>query len=165
MESEWLARKKEVPDFDKNAIAVKCIEYYGYGETYEESQIKPKLIAEILAEISHGINVYLYLDPNQECDWMEVLSDGKWLSLGCCFYRNGKDEYYVTYNPDYAGIAEQVETADYSDQSVWTALKSGGQSPVSKLEAITDLEVGVKAVEYFIRTGELYPAVDWLHQL
>ena len=85
MESEWLARKKEGPDFDKNAIAVKCIEYYGYGETYEESQIKPKLIAEILAEISHGINVYLYLDPNQECDWMEVLSDGKWLSLGCCF--------------------------------------------------------------------------------
>ena len=71
----------------------------------------------------------------------------------------------MTYNPDYAGIAEQVETADYSDQSVWTALKSGGQSPVSKLEAITDLEVGVKAVEYFIRTGELYPAVDWLHQL
>ena len=96
---------------------------------------------------------------------MEVLSDGKWLSLGCCFYRNGKDEYYVTYNPDYAQIAEQIEKADYSDQSVWTALKSGGQSPVSKLEAVTDLEVGVKAVEYFIRTGELYPAIDWLHQL
>ena len=65
MESEMIARKTEVPDFDKNAIAVKCIEYYGYGETYEESQITPKLIAEILAEISHGLNVYLYLDPDQ----------------------------------------------------------------------------------------------------
>lgn len=26
-------------------------------------------------------------------------------------------------------------------------------------------EVGVKAVEYFIRTGKLYPGIDWAEQL
>jgi len=33
------------------------------------------------------------------------------------------------------------------------------------MEAITDMETGVKAVEYFIRTGELYPGMDWAHLL
>lgn len=28
-----------------------------------------------------------------------------------------------------------------------------------------DIEEGVKAVEYFIRTGKLYPGIDWAHQL
>jgi len=26
------------------------------------------------------------------------------------------------------------------------------------------MEAGVKAVEYFIRTGELYPGIDWVHE-
>lgn len=164
MNTEIISRQKVTPNFDINAVAVKCIEYDGYGDTYEEAQITPKLIEKILEEILHGICVYLFLDPYKECDWMEVLSDGKWLSLGCSFYQNGKNEYYVTYNPNYAGTVAQIEKADYSDQSVWTVLESGGQSPVPKLEAITDMEIGVKAVEYFIRTGELYPGIDWLHQ-
>ena len=31
-------------------------------------------------------------------------------------------------------------------------------------QAITDLESGVKAVEYFIRTGEFYPGIAWMHE-
>ena len=34
---------------------------------------------------------------------------------------------------------------------------------VKEIEKTTNHDV--KAVEYFIRTGELYPAIDWLHQL
>lgn len=164
MGTEIISKEKVVSNFDKNAVAVQCIEYYGNGDAYDEAQITPRLIEEILSEISTGISVYLFLDPDKECDWMEVLSDGTWLSLGCYFYRNGKNQYYVTYNPDFADITTQIEKADYSDQSVWTKLESGGQSPVSKLEAITNMEIGVKAVEYFIRTGELYPGIDWMHQ-
>ena len=29
---------------------------------------------------------------------------------------------------------------------------------------LADIELGVKAVEYFIRTGEFYPGIDWLHE-
>ena len=35
---------------------------------------------------------------------------------------------------------------------------------IPKIHAITDIELGVKAVEYFIRTGEFYPGIDWLHE-
>jgi len=45
-----------------------------------------------------------------------------------------------------------------------THLLSSGQSPIEKYLAIRDIEIGVKAVEYFIRTGELYPGIDWAHQ-
>ena len=162
MDIEIIPKQEYIPPFDSQEIKVKHIKYYPYGGTYNESQITQELIMRILAEIPGGTSIYLFLDPYGECDSMEVLSDGEWLSLGCSFLRKG--EYY-SYNSAYAGAAEQIEKFDYSDKSVWTALESGGQSPISKMEAITDMEAGVKAVEYFIRTGELYPGIDWAHLL
>lgn len=164
MDIEIISKQEAIPTFDTNAVAVKYIVYPG-EDTYEESQITPKLIAEILTEIPHGIEVLLYLDADGECDFMEVLSDGEWLSIACSFDRNGESYEYTTYNVAYADTTKQIEKFDYSDSSVWTALESGGQSPVSKMEAITDMDAGVKAVEYFIRTGKLYPGVDWAHLL
>lgn len=165
MDIEIISKQDAIPAFETNTVAVKHIEYYPYGGTYDESQITPELIAKILTEISHGINIYLFLDPDGECDFMEVLSDGEWLSLGCSFDRDGEWQNYYTHNANYADTAEQIRENNYSDKRIWTALKSGGQSPVPKIEAITDMETGIKAVEYFIRTGELYPGIDWAHQL
>lgn len=85
--------------------------------------------------------------------------------LGCSFDRDGEFENYYTYNAAYADTAEQIEQFQYSDKTVWTPLESGGQSPVPKMEAITDMEAGRKAVEYFIHTGKLYPGIDWARQL
>ena len=42
---------------------------------------------------------------------------------------------------------------------------SDGQSPIEKYLALTDIEAGVKAAEYFIRTGQLYPGIDWTEQV
>lgn len=165
MGMEVLAKQDKIPSWDTNAIAVKHIEYYPYGDTYEEDQITPEIIAKILEEIPQGINLYLFLDPYGECDFMEVLSDGEWLSLGCSFDRDGEFENYYTYNAAYADTAEQIEQFQYSDKTVWTPLESGGQSPVPKMEAIKDIEAGRKAVEYFIHTGKLYPGIDWARQL
>ncbi len=166
MDIEIISKQETIPAFDTNAVAVKLIEYYpSRNGSYDESQITPELIDEILAKIPHGINIYLFLDPDGECDFMEVLSDGEWLSLGCNFDRDGKWDGYYTYNAAYADTAELVKKFEYSDKSVWTILESGGQSPVPKIQAITDVDSGIKAVEYFIRTGELYPGIDWAHQL
>lgn len=68
-----------IPSFDSNAVAVKHIEYYPYGGTYNEDKITPQLIQKILKEIPKGIGIYLFLDPDGECDWLEVVSDGEWL--------------------------------------------------------------------------------------
>ena len=81
----------------------------------------------------------------------KVLCDGEWLALGFCG-DFGQNNYY-SYNPAYAGVTEK------------TPLRSGGQSPIEKELALQDIEAGVKAVEYFIRTGEFYPGIDWGKQL
>ena len=164
MGTEIILKQKVIPDFDKNAVAVKYIEYYLYGGTYDDTKITPDLIEKILAEIPNGISIYLCLDPDGECDFMEVLSDGEWLSIGCLFDKDGEFHNYYTYNATYANTAEEIEKFNYSDRSIWTTLESGGQSPIPKMEAITDMEIGIKAVEYFIWTGELYPGIDWMHQ-
>lgn len=72
------------------------------------------------------------------------------------------DNYFL-YNPSFADTADEILKTDF-DAALYTPLNSGGQSPIPKLNAITDIEEGVKAVEYFIRTGELYPGIDWLHE-
>lgn len=49
----------------------------------------------------------------------------------------------------------------------WLALgysPRGGQSPIEKYLALNDMEAGTDAVAYFIRTGGLYPGIDWAKQ-
>lgn len=105
---------------------------------------------ELLKKRPFTANWYLFLDPDGEGDFLEVLCDGAWLALGCS--DSGQENYY-SFNPDFSGVQEP------------TGLLSGGQSPVEKELALTDIEAGVKAVEYFIHTGQLYPGIDWAKQL
>ena len=167
MKPKIIPKQETVSPFDSKAVAVKYIEYYDpFGVAYSEDEITPKIVSKILKEVFEGINVNLFLDPDGECDWMEVLSDGEWLYLARFrLYENGEeDEYFFSYNPDYASTEERIVESDYSDKSVWTELLSGGQSLIPKMHAIMDMESGVKAVEFFIRTGELYPGIDWVQE-
>lgn len=166
MELRIIPKQKTIPSFKLSAVAVKHINYYPAGGTYNEDEITPFVISKILKEIPKGISIYLSLNPDGECDWLEVVSDGKWLSLGYCFENitdGGFDNYY-SYNPDFSDTIDRIMEADFSNESIYTPLNSGGQSPIPKLQAITDMEAGVKAVEYFIRTGERYPGIDWIHE-
>ena len=163
MEIQIIPKSGSVLVFDPQAIKLQHIAYFDapYKE-YEGDEMTEAVITEVLRKIPSGVNVYLSLVPYGEDDWLEVNSDGKWIALGFsgdC----GQDNYY-SYNSAFAGTAEQVEKADFSDKSIYTSLESGGQSPIPKIQAITDIEAGIKAVEYFIRTGEFYPGIDWMHQ-
>lgn len=163
MELHVIPRKERIPAFDKQAIALQHITYFDapYNE-YEGAEITEDVIADILKKIPAGINIYLSLIPYGEDDWLEVNSNGEWLSLGYSS-QNGQNNYY-SYNDSFADTAERIGEADFSDETVYSPLNSGGQSPIPKIQAITDIEAGRKAVEYFIRTGELYPGIDWLHE-
>ena len=149
MELEIISKQDTIPGYDSGAVRVQYMEYA--GKSYSGNQITEKLLAEFLQKIPSGTEAVLYLDPDGEDDWMEVLCDGEWLSLG--FSGDFGENNFYSYNPAFAGNSEI------------TPLKSGGQSPVEKMLALRDLEAGVKAVEYFIRTGELYPGIDWAKQL
>ena len=151
MEPKIIPKQEIIPSFDANAVAVKHIEYYPYGGTYNEDEITPALISKILKEVPKGIGIYLFLDP-----------DGEWLFLGYCFQdESGRFDNWCSYNPDYADTIEQIRDADFSNKKIYTPINSGGQTPIPKIYAITNMDAGVKAVEYFIRTGERYPGIDW----
>lgn len=171
MEIQILPKQEIIPPFDPNKIVIKHIEYYPHGRSYSEDEITPSLISKLLKQIPKGVGIFLSLNPDGECDWLEVVSDGKWLFLGYCFERietteAGKIVQYdsfFSYNSDFADTVEQIEENDFSDKNVYTPINSGGQSPIPKFQALTDITAGVKAVEYFVRTGQRYPGIDWAH--
>ena len=149
MELEIIPKQDTVPVFDPKAIQVQYMEYG--RKSYSGDEITEELISKFLKQIPSGMDAILYLDPDGEDNWMEVLCDGEWLALGFCG-DFGQNNYY-SYNPAFAGKPDM------------TKLKSGGQSPVEKMLALQDIEAGVRAVEYFIRTGELDLRIDWAKQL
>lgn len=166
MKFKIIPKQENIYSFDSNAVAVKLIEYYPYGEIYDGDKITPELIKKILKEVPQGISIYLFLDPDGECNWLEVVSDGEWLFLGYCFQDEiGRFDNWYSYNSDYADTLEQIETAEFSDKNIYTPINSEGQTPIPKVNAITDMDAGLKAVEYFIRTGERYPGIDWISLL
>lgn len=163
MEFQIIPKQDEIPPFDPQAIKIQNIAYFDPPyKSYDREEITEKIITEVLNKIPVGINIYLGLDPDPENNWLEVNCDGEWISLGFCG-DFGQDNYY-SYNPDFADTADQVQKEDFADKSIYTDLDSGGQTPIPKIQAITDIEKGVRAVEYFIRTGEFYPGIDWMHQ-
>lgn len=154
MELEIIPKQDNIPVFDPTAIKISYMEYTEYhptGNVIEGEDITEEVIAELLDSILSGTSVYLSLTPSCEDDWLEVLSDDTWLALG--YSSNGGQNNYYSYNPNFAGSEEL------------TPLLSGGQSVVEKYLALTDKRAGLKAVEYFIRTGELCHNIDWAKQL
>ncbi len=168
MEFEIIPKKSTPTTFDANHIAIKYIEdyhteYYTYNNRYQTEEITPELIAKLLQMIPKGLSCYFFLDANGECDWLEVVSDRTWISLGCCFEDDdGNFDCYYCYNADFAHTASLIDMANFSDETIYTAIESGGQSPIPKIQALQDMELGIKAVEYFIHTGKLYPKMEWL---
>ena len=152
MELQIIPKKDEIPEFDPKAIKLQHLKYFDrpYSE-YEGEEITEAVISEVLRKIPSGLNIYLSLAPYGEYDWLEVNCDGEWLALGFCSEDDSNNHY--SYNPDFAGTKEM------------SPLDSDGQTPIEQYLALKDIPTGVKAVEYFIRTGEFYPGIDWAKQL
>ena len=162
MELKIIPKSDIIPSYNPNAVAIKYIEDNSHGRQYQEEEITPDLIAGILNEVPKGIEIILCLYNDGEGYYccLEVVTDGYWLSL-CYDYE--ETETYFCYNREFADTIEQLEEVDLGDENVYTPIDYDGQSPVPKCQAITDMDAGVKAVEYFIRTGELYPGIDWAY--
>lgn len=154
MNLQIIPKQNVITDFESTAIKIQYIEYTEYhpsGNIIEGDEITEEVISELLKQILSGTSVYLSLAPYCEDNWLEVVSDSTWLALG--YSSNGGQDNYYSYNPAFEGIEEM------------TPLLSGGQSPIEKYLALTDKQAGLKAVEYFIRTGELSHNIDWAKQI
>lgn len=151
MELKIIAKQTTIPAFSPTVIQVKHINYYNYPYTsYEGDEITEIVIQKILEQIPKNINICLSLTPFGEDDWLEVISNGNWITLG---YSSNHDGNYYSYNAAFA------DTEDLSP------LESGGQSSIKKCFVLQDMIIGQKAVNYFIYTGKLYPGIDWAKQV
>ena len=160
MEFQIIPKKETNLSYAKETLAVKSIEYCFTCQHFDEQQIDSARIDDVLNKVREGEEeICLFAGPDEESDRMEIMSNGTWLSLTCCF---DLDKYYFCYNEAFAETAALLDEADFFDETVYTGLESGGQSPIPKIQAITDLEAGIQAVEYFIYTGQLYPGIDWI---
>ena len=146
MDFKVILKQDSIPEFDPHAIRVQHLELD--QKYYSGKKITQSVISRLLQKLPAGLESLLYLDPNGEDDWMEVLCDGTWIALEYTTSYGGGQSYY-SYNPDYAHMEEL------------SPLVSGGQ-PIQKYLTLTDLEAGKAAVAYFIRTGRLYPGIDWV---
>lgn len=94
MEFQIISKQDNIPPFGSQAIKVQQIEYFDPPyKAYRGTEITEKIIAEVLKEISDGINIYLYLDPDGEDNWLEVNCDGEWIVLGFSG-EFGQNNYY-----------------------------------------------------------------------
>ena len=150
MNLKIINKQEKIPTYDVKAIKIQHIEYYdSLCSSYDGKEITEEVIDHLLKEIPDGLDVYLSLIPEGEDDWLEVNCDGEWLAMA---YRSDEGNYY-SWNPQYEGVEE------------WAPVQGGGQSPIEKYLALTDIKMGIKVIDYFIRTGKLYPGIEWAEQL
>ena len=149
VELQILPKQDKIPEYDPTAVRARYIEYHS-GEVYRENEMNEALIADLLNDIPVFLEAMIYLDPRGEDDWMEVLSDGEWAALS--FVSQKWQVSYYSYHPYMDGMRE------------YTTLRSEGEVRVEACFALKDMARVRRAVEYFIRTGELYPGIDWAKQ-
>lgn len=158
MSSEIIWHQDDSFVLNKDVILVKHIDF---DREYTSEEITSKLLTEILQQIPEGIDARCYLDEDGEGDFLEVISDREWITLGV--YKQSQGCFY-SFNQDYVDTAEAIMSFDYTDTAIWTKLVSGGQSPIPKMHAIQNIALAIKAVEYFFYTGNIYPQLDWFHE-
>lgn len=151
MKLQIIPKQDVAPISDSNFNVIKLRHITTQNIELEAGEITQEVITDILRQIPFGIEAYLSLDSYGEDDWLEIICNKEWLALA--YSTNGGQENYYSYNPDYAGIED------------WSPLNSGGQSPIEKYLALTDIKAGIQAVEYFIQTGKLYSGISWAKQM
>lgn len=165
MEFEIITKTEGNAPYDHSAIAIKSIEYDFLEKSYKENEITDTVIKDVLDEIRKGTDIFFYLDINGETDYMNVLSGDGWITfLVQLCEENDEDHYYFCYNPKFQHTKELLEEDNSFSDELYTPLELGGQSPVPKIQALTDIEAGIRAAEYFIRTGKLSREIDWIKE-
>ncbi len=61
-------------------------------------------------------------------------------------------------------VCYSIHNADYDTVEILAPVEIGGQSPVPKMMATEDMELVVKIMRYFLKTGQLCPGTKWVKE-
>lgn len=133
-------------------------EFYILDECREENgkRITEEALGKLLEDIRNkeGVGISLYKDPDLDGDYMQIEADGNLIFLQYVENYCTSDEcIYSCFNPDYL------------DSDEWSPIDvSDGQSVILMRYTMEDAGLAAKCVEYFVRTGQLYPGMAWLKE-
>ena len=150
----WVKRNEfisvsETPEKMPEGIA---INYYSYGGSQE---LTADNLKRVLKKLHRGdwSSIYLAGDPDMEDSYMQLESGGGLYALQ--YVKSvgvaGEETWWSTYDPDYLDSGEETDI-DASD----------GQSIIFREYTTSDKEAVMTAIEYFIRTGQLWDGIPWM---
>lgn len=107
-------------------------------------------LADILQQIrgGEGIDVYFWKDADMEQNLLFIENDSYWISI---VYFGDDDSFYTCFDPDYLDSDEEAPV-----------IAGDGQSIILKRETMHDPLLAAECIEYCVRTGTLYPGMEWL---
>ena len=124
----------------------------------EIGYISEKDIPDIVKKVQNGTYTSLLLTPNEE-DMDEFLMMESSPELIFLQIWDGESEtYWSCFNPDYLESNEEAPIECSDGQSVIEMRNTMANTPENR-------ELAAKCAEWYIRTGEPYPGMDWLREV
>lgn len=120
------------------------------GVVYREKHISKEMVQALVKRIRAGSAKSLTVSADLEMEDVVFTAhiEGGWAALVLQDFE--RDVYYV---PDNEGYRDSIEPAPP---------KIGGQSPITKAEALEDLRIASECVRHYIKSGKLSPKVRWV---
>lgn len=139
------------PESEEEKSTELSIKYAEYA-LGRRKEITEESLKRILKKIRKGEKQGLYLFDDPEGSYMQIEIDKGLILLQYVESPGTQEESsYSLFNPSY------LESEEESPMRC-----SDGQSIVLMRYTVTDTELVAKCVEYFVRSGKLYPETAWL---
>ena len=155
MGKEEFISKKEFTECTSMDICIRfASKAFFTGEKYLIKDISEKGIQKIIENVRNKKykSLYLSLNPYGEidcCKYLTLESTGEWIAVQVVDDIN--KTYYSSFNINYLD-SEEVSPIKCSD----------GQSEILKKYTMNNIELAADCIEWFIRTSEPYPGMEWL---
>lgn len=134
-----------------SSFAAQLIEFNGC--TYDKDSITQDVMDQLIQFIQTSTKAFIYLSLDEygedEDSFLTVDIKNGWAALA--FHDWDDDGISYMYQP----INKENDSLEEAPVCI------GGQTPVSKRNALQDMKLVVECVQYFAKTGERYAGLDW----
>ncbi len=125
------------------------------GSRKISEKLTEKNLKLLLRKIHHKktMEAYLWWNSDEEGDFFNIETNPDWIAFQYVFHDGMEDGcFYSCFNPAYLDSEEESETGTFY----------GCFMPLRY--TMYDPKLAAKCVEYFARTGKLYPGTAWLKE-